>query len=199
MKKPIPLTPSLILFWLLMTAAFLVVGAACVRNGQSELPTEQADANRRPADIPAAAPPATDTVTPNPPPPSTESPSREVKPVQPAQPVRVEFKKIDPASAPAEVRAWSESRYHQKGDYYLHHGGKTYLLSAMGEKRTGGYSVAVRQVEISPDGEIVVHVAERFPEPGQMVIQAITYPWELAAIDRTDRKITFKRSVEQKN
>jgi hypothetical protein len=80
------------------------------------------------------------------------------------------------------------------GDEYLH--GKVkpadiqtanFLILNLGEKRTGGYKIGVEKVEELPD-KIVVTVKEFKPE-GEMVTQAITYPYAVI-------KINSKKPIE---
>ncbi len=105
--------------------------------------------------------------------------------------VNLTFNRVDLTTAPEPVRTWAEAHRHRAGNHYLHYGGKTYLLAAMGEKPSGGYEITIDRVEISPNGEIVVTVTTQSPAPGQILTQALTYPWDLVAIDKNDRRIRF--------
>jgi hypothetical protein len=80
------------------------------------------------------------------------------------------------------------------GDEYLH--GKVrpadiqtanFVILNLGEKRTGGYGIGVEKVEELPD-KIVITVKEIKPE-GDMVTQAITYPYAVI-------KINSKKPIE---
>ncbi len=57
------------------------------------------------------------------------------------------------------------------------------LVALMGAKRTGGYRIALRQVVIT-DHQVTVQVEERSPQPGEMVIQVLTSPFQIVAIPR---------------
>lgn len=120
-----------------------------------------------------------------------DQPFSNTAPQSAARRVSLMFKKVDLTREPADVRSWTEKLYKSKGNFFLHSGGKTYLLAAMGEKPTGGYEIKIERVEETPNGEIVVVVTGRSPAPGQIVTQALTYPRDLVAIDQTDRKINF--------
>ncbi|MFH6958781.1 protease complex subunit PrcB family protein [Flavobacterium aquidurense] len=56
-----------------------------------------------------------------------------------------------------------------------------YVVLNMGEKNTGGYSIAVEKVE-ETDKNIVITVKEVSPAPDAMVIQVITYPYTVVKI-----------------
>lgn len=57
-----------------------------------------------------------------------------------------------------------------------------FLILNMGEKSTGGYSIGVEKVEETAD-KIIVTVKETEPKPGDMVTQAITYPYAVVKIN----------------
>jgi hypothetical protein len=69
--------------------------------------------------------------------------------------------------------------------------GKTYILVTRGTKNTGGYDVKVNSV-MDHGSEAVVSVEYVDPAPGDIVTQAITYPYELISIKATDKKIRFE-------
>lgn len=57
-----------------------------------------------------------------------------------------------------------------------------YIFIGLGERRTGGYGIEIKSVE-DVEGRIAVVYKERKPEPGAMLIQVITYPWEVIKVD----------------
>lgn len=61
-------------------------------------------------------------------------------------------------------------------------GNVCYLLAASGEKNTGGYSIKIYGARSSEDGNIDVFVTETQPRPGDMVTQALTYPYDIKVI-----------------
>jgi hypothetical protein len=64
----------------------------------------------------------------------------------------------------------------------------TYVLLALGERRTGGYSIEVLGAEekSDPSGRfILIKAKEIRPTPGDMVIQVITYPTAVYKIPKT--------------
>lgn len=62
----------------------------------------------------------------------------------------------------------------------------------MGERRTGGYAIEVVSVRAA-EGRLVVDYRESAPSPEMMVTQAITAPWAIALIGRTELPVTFQK------
>ncbi|MEN2402216.1 protease complex subunit PrcB family protein [Flavobacterium sp. MC2016-06] len=56
-----------------------------------------------------------------------------------------------------------------------------YVILNMGEKNTGGYSIAVEKVE-ETDKNIIITVKENSPAPDAMTMQVITYPYTVVKI-----------------
>jgi hypothetical protein len=59
---------------------------------------------------------------------------------------------------------------------------ETVVFVAMGQKRTGGYTVKIDSAEKSGD-KTIVHVSTKSPGKGAMTTQVITAPFAAAAID----------------
>lgn len=53
----------------------------------------------------------------------------------------------------------------------------SYILLTLGEKRTGGYDIAVERIEHT-GGKIVVTYKEITPQAESINIQVLTYPWK---------------------
>jgi len=64
----------------------------------------------------------------------------------------------------------------------------------LGRRPTGGYSVSIERILYKEkDGHLVVHAVEKCPDPGSMVIQVITYPGVIVAIDKVPiKKVTLE-------
>jgi hypothetical protein len=58
-----------------------------------------------------------------------------------------------------------------------------YIYIGMGEKSTGGYDVEIISVK-AVDGKIKIFVEEIEPEKDEVVIQVITYPFEVLRIEK---------------
>lgn len=56
----------------------------------------------------------------------------------------------------------------------------------MGEKRTGGYSITIEKVTVNDDTAMVL-VKNTVPEPGATLTMAITQPYCIAMIPKTDK------------
>jgi hypothetical protein len=59
-----------------------------------------------------------------------------------------------------------------------------------GEKRTGGYSVEVKSLEVK-DKKLIVHWKLNSPGPDDIVTQAITHPQLVLLVDRFDGEVVF--------
>jgi hypothetical protein len=57
-----------------------------------------------------------------------------------------------------------------------------YIVIGLGQRPTGGYSLALKQIERTPDGVLKVKVAEQKPAAGALTTQAITYPTIVIAL-----------------
>jgi hypothetical protein len=60
----------------------------------------------------------------------------------------------------------------------------------MGERRTGGYSIAVEKVEQIGSG-VLLHVLLREPGPDCMTTQALTQPWQIVRLPRVEGEVDF--------
>lgn len=65
-----------------------------------------------------------------------------------------------------------------------------FVILNMGEKSTGGYSIAIESVQ-ETEKNIIISVKESSPEPGTMVTQGITYPFCVVKIN-SKKEIIFK-------
>ncbi len=65
-----------------------------------------------------------------------------------------------------------------------------FIILNMGEKPTGGFSVAVDSVT-ELDNMVIVSVKESSPEPGAMVTQVISYPYAIVKIN-SKKQIVIK-------
>ena len=60
----------------------------------------------------------------------------------------------------------------------------------MGERPTGGYAIEVTRIERTDSG-LSVHYRTTRPDPAAMQAQALTQPFHLVALPRTDGPVTF--------
>jgi hypothetical protein len=75
-------------------------------------------------------------------------------------------------------------------------GDTLYLLVTYGEKPTGGYAVEIGEIVVA-DGKISVPVMFRKPAPGEMVTQALTYPYDLKKIAAQELPVEFVPSGDE--
>ena len=59
----------------------------------------------------------------------------------------------------------------------------------MGRRMTGGYSVKITGIE--ENGKLVVKVKESGPPPGAMVTMALTSPYHVMVVPKTDKPVEF--------
>lgn len=67
------------------------------------------------------------------------------------------------------------------------------VVVALGEKRTGGFSVEIDSAQAA-DGNLVVTYREAAPDPSMMVTQALTAPWAAAIVPRSTLPVVFRKS-----
>ena len=77
------------------------------------------------------------------------------------------------------------------GERIVHDGQYTYILLALGERRTGGYQIKIVDCKETAQ-EIIFTAKEIRPDPGAMVIQVITYPTLVHKLPKTTKSITIK-------
>lgn len=106
-------------------------------------------------------------------------------PAAAAEPGPVAFGEA-PEELPETVEKWVDSKKSVQGIHRLHEGDNTWVMVAWGEKPTGGYGVKVKDANEGYAGVIVLDVGLSAPGPEDTVIQAITYPYDLIILDKTD-------------
>ena len=62
----------------------------------------------------------------------------------------------------------------------------------LGEKSAGGYEVEITRAELK-DSVLYVYYVEKSPKPGGAAIQALTQPFHLVKLPRTDARVVFSR------
>ena len=67
---------------------------------------------------------------------------------------------------------------------------KTVVAVVMGQKSSGGYSVSLKQLEVKED-KIEFMVEEISPGENCFVTQSLTNPYQIIAIDKTEKSISF--------
>jgi len=67
---------------------------------------------------------------------------------------------------------------------------KMVLAVVMGERTSGGYSIDIKEILVK-GGALTVVVKSRSPAPGEIVTLALTNPYDIVSIDRTELPIGF--------
>lgn len=67
---------------------------------------------------------------------------------------------------------------------------KTVIAVVMGQKPSGGYAVTLKQLEVRSDA-IEFMVEETIPGDNCITTQALTNPYQIIAIDKTEKEIRF--------
>lgn len=95
----------------------------------------------------------------------------------------VSYKIIDYPQLPVQVQAFVDKAKHNKiTEVFKGEGNSQYVFLSLGARNTGGYGLEISCIEEAA-GKIVVTYQERRPAPDQLVIQVITYPWQVIQID----------------
>lgn len=67
----------------------------------------------------------------------------------------------------------------------------------LGEKRTGGFGALLLGTRVE-DGKLVIDYRETTPEPGMMVTQALTHPWVVAVMPRSDLPVVGRNVAPER-
>ncbi len=83
-----------------------------------------------------------------------------------------------------------------KGHYVFEEGDKVIVFIGAGEKRTGGYSISV--VSVTDMGlETVIVAEEKAPSKDEAVTQALTWPFTVIRMGRTEDRLVAKNSQDE--
>lgn len=98
---------------------------------------------------------------------------------------------VEQETLPEEIAAWIENSQNTWLAQEKIYDDLMYLLVTYGEKPTGGYAVDIQQV-VESEEEIIVKVA--FTQPGEddIVTQAITHPYDLFAMQPTEKPVVYE-------
>jgi hypothetical protein len=69
------------------------------------------------------------------------------------------------------------------------------VAAFMGTKPTGGY--AVRITRVAQNGKLIVSVREQSPGPGDMVTMALTSPYHVVVVPRSEKPVEFVADREK--
>lgn len=106
---------------------------------------------------------------------------------------RLNVRRPEPGAAetlPQEIEAWIErSKDHDMAQSRALNG-VTWILATWGKKNTGGYDVHIDRIE-RRENRLRVHVSLSGPDKGELVTEAVTWPYALAAVDGTFEEVEY--------
>lgn len=89
---------------------------------------------------------------------------------------KISFEELSEENIPESIKSKIETSKVQSGYIYEEKDGFFYIVIFSGEKPTGGYGIKVISIEDN-EGKTNIMVEETSPKEGDMVTQAITYPY----------------------
>lgn len=89
---------------------------------------------------------------------------------------------------PDALQAWVDRHQAEPGVHFFDDGTHQYVLIALGQRKTGGHSVAIDAVEWDGD-TVLVHYHERLPGPHTLVTQVISYPTVLLEVEERQVRV----------
>ncbi|MTI49503.1 protease complex subunit PrcB family protein [Sporosalibacterium faouarense] len=120
-----------------------------------------------------------------------------------AQLGELEYDIVDPSTIENDdLSQWVANNSEKEGVFASEaYDGYTYIILGGGKQNTGGYSVEVTSV-VGEEDAIKVNGVLNGPKAGDMVTEAITYPFELIKIEEDERKVVlgeFEKNIETFN
>lgn len=100
----------------------------------------------------------------------------------------MDYKIIEKNEAPEEVQEWIEKNKYEENHTIVKTNQRTYVIITRGEKRTGGYGIDISSVE-EKDNVIYILVKYMDPDPEDIVIQTVTYPYIIVELEETEKEI----------
>jgi len=104
--------------------------------------------------------------------------------------MQVEYKIIQEIDSPFQVKEWLEINRSKETHTVIEITNKIYIVVTRGEKRTGGYSVGVKNLDMK---EKEIHIIFQYEDPSleDIVMQVISYPSIIVEMEKTEKKIVF--------
>lgn len=100
------------------------------------------------------------------------------------------YYRLDEKDLPEEISEWINNSLNMNLGQKRVYDDKLFILVTYGEKPTGGYSVDITKVEIT-ETEIQVDVNFKSPKEGDIVTQAVTYPYDMVVTSAVDLPVVF--------
>lgn len=110
------------------------------------------------------------------------------------------FRKESPSNLPDEVKQRQEKVRHATRDSFSHteviSGDRTYLILALGQRPTGGYSIQIKQV-VQKGNVIQVHGQEVPPAEDAFTTQAFSTPSTVISLSTPKEEVKFDYQIEE--
>lgn len=103
----------------------------------------------------------------------------------------ISFEHIAFDEAPEDLRMTINVKAREETTFRLPIDDRLYIVVTRGEKPTGGYSVTITDI-VQKGDKMIVHYTYRDPGQDEMVTQNVTYPKDIVAIDKTQKKLYFQ-------
>lgn len=100
------------------------------------------------------------------------------------------FYRPEPGELPPEIAAWVDFSREIPAVQEKYYNGHRYVLITEGMKPTGGYGVEVVGV-VAGEDRLEVRVRSSAPAPGDIVTEALTYPYDLIILEKQDLPLVF--------
>lgn len=97
------------------------------------------------------------------------------------------YRVIDETDAPPVIQEWLKTNKQIENFTFVYVEGKSYVVITRGEKKTGGYGIKLD--EVNENSKILIRVEYFDPEPDEIVIQVVTYPYIIIELNYIEKEI----------
>lgn len=105
---------------------------------------------------------------------------------------QADFTRVSLSDLPGPVKEWAENSRAMELAHTKVYEGKRYILANYGQKPTGGYSIAIEDVDIADQDKVTVTIRFTEPDKNQNVTDALTYPQDIVYIENLDLPIEYR-------
>lgn len=105
---------------------------------------------------------------------------------------QADFTRMSLSDLPGPVKEWAENSRAMELAHTKVYQGKRYILANYGEKPTGGYSIAIEDVDIVDQKKVIVTIRFTDPDKNQNVTDVLTYPQDIVYIENLDLPIEYR-------
>lgn len=105
------------------------------------------------------------------------------------------FTQVNLENLPGPVKEWADNSRDMDLAHAKVYQGKRYLLANFGQKPSGGYSIAITNVDITAD-KVVVTITRTQPQAENPLAGNPTYPQDIVYIENLDLPIQYRGAGE---